>query len=78
MTSMARIISPFKFVRARTFLLAFLSSALLLIAADQAEAQTETVLHRFTGDADGANPSSNLTSDGAGNFYGTTFYGGAT
>ncbi len=51
-------------------------SALLLIAARPAQAQTETVLYNFAGNPDGAFPSSNLTSDGAGNFYGTTYGGG--
>lgn len=36
----------------------------------------ETVLHSFKGIPDGATPSSSLTSDGAGNIYGTTQYGG--
>jgi len=55
-------------------------SALLLMAARPAQAQTETVLWNFC-DAiycpDGENPGSGLTPDGAGNFYGTTIYGGA-
>lgn len=54
-------------------------SALLLIAAPPVEAQTETVLYNFTGGLngpDGAYPLSRLTSDGAGNFYGTTQFGG--
>lgn len=38
-------------------------------------AGNETVLHRFTGQSDGANPSG-LVSDSAGNLYGTTSYGG--
>jgi uncharacterized repeat protein (TIGR03803 family) len=38
----------------------------------------ETLLHRFTGGADGANPHGNLTRDAAGNLYGTTQYGGAS
>lgn len=38
--------------------------------------QTFSVLHTFTGGSDGATPTSGLTSDGAGNFYGTTRYGG--
>ena len=50
---------------------------LLLMSARPAHAQTETVLHNFTG-PDGAYPKSNLTSDGKGNFYGTTFEGGAS
>jgi uncharacterized repeat protein (TIGR03803 family) len=48
-------------------------SALLLIAARQAEAQTETVLYNFTGGSAGANPNSRLTLDGDGNLYGTTY-----
>ena len=52
-------------------------SALLLVAARPAQAQTETVLYNFVGGSDGANPQSRLTSDGNGNFYGTT-YGGAS
>lgn len=35
-----------------------------------------TVLYRFTGGADGANPISTLFRDSAGNFYGTTIAGG--
>ncbi len=50
--------------------------ALLLIAARPARAQTETVLHYFTGSPDGSYPYSNLTFDGAGNLYGTTYLGG--
>ena len=37
----------------------------------------ETVLYSFTGDFDGAEPSS-LIADSAGNLYGTTVYGGNT
>jgi uncharacterized repeat protein (TIGR03803 family) len=51
-------------------------STLLLIAARSAPAQTETVLYNFTGGSDGAYPGPSLTPDGAGNFYGTTRYGG--
>ncbi len=36
----------------------------------------ETVLHSFAGGSDGANPEAGLTMDTAGNFYGTTNYGG--
>jgi len=38
---------------------------------------TETVLHSFTGGADGANPYGGLIRDAAGNLYGTTDIGGA-
>ena len=52
-------------------------SALLLIAASPAQAQaSETVLQNFDG-KDGSGPNSRLTSDGAGNFYGTTPGGGS-
>ena len=37
----------------------------------------ETIVHSFAGGADGANPSSGLSFDSAGNFYGTTQNGGA-
>jgi uncharacterized repeat protein (TIGR03803 family) len=54
-------------------------SAVLLMAARPAQAQTETVLYNFcyTGYcSDGQHPESRLTADGAGNFYGTTNDGG--
>jgi uncharacterized repeat protein (TIGR03803 family) len=41
-----------------------------------AQAQTETVLYNFKGGSDGFTPQSRLTSDGAGNLYGTTSFGG--
>jgi uncharacterized repeat protein (TIGR03803 family) len=50
-------------------------SALLLIAAHPAQAQTESVLYNFTGSPDGASPQSKLTFHG-GNLYGTTHGGG--
>ncbi len=41
-----------------------------------APAQTFTVLHEFTGGADGSNPYSGLTMDRAGNLYGVAPFGG--
>jgi uncharacterized repeat protein (TIGR03803 family) len=46
---------------------------LALLANRPAQAQTFTVLHAFTGGADGGHPFAGLTMDKAGNFYGTTF-----
>lgn len=51
-------------------------SALLLLAARPASAQTETVVYNFTGARDGGSPLSGLTPDTAGNLYGTTNQGG--
>ena len=51
-------------------------SALLLIVARPALAQSVTVLHSFTGGSDGSLPAASLISDSAGNFYGTTLLGG--
>ena len=46
-------------------------------AMQAAHAQSFSVLHTFTGGADGANPYDLLTIDAAGNLYGTTFLKGA-
>jgi uncharacterized repeat protein (TIGR03803 family) len=43
------------------------------IGAPAACAQTYTVIHSFTGAADGGDPLGGLTMDAAGNLYGTTF-----
>ncbi len=45
-------------------------------AARPVPAQTETVLYSFAGGSDGGSPAYRLTSNSAGNFYGTTFEGG--
>ncbi|HEV8046874.1 MAG TPA: choice-of-anchor tandem repeat GloVer-containing protein [Terriglobales bacterium] len=59
----------------RAVALVFLSVG-MLIAALPAQAQTETVLYRFSGVADGIYPWSNLILDSHGNLYGTTGNGG--
>lgn len=48
-----------------------LASLLFFIATQSAPAQTFSVVHNFTGGADGGNPYSGVTIDVAGNLYGT-------
>lgn len=50
-------------------------ATLLIVAATQAQGQTFTVIHSFSG-RDGANPYAGLSIDRAGNLYGTSLYGG--
>jgi uncharacterized repeat protein (TIGR03803 family) len=47
-----------------------------LVVAPRAQAQTFDVVYNFTGGSDGGNPLDGLTSDGAGNLYGTSYTGG--
>jgi uncharacterized repeat protein (TIGR03803 family) len=55
------------------------ASALLLIAARPADAQTESVLHSFAANGtDGYTAYAGLAIDIAGNLYGTTYVGGAS
>jgi uncharacterized repeat protein (TIGR03803 family) len=63
--------------RRTAFALALLY-ALTLIATQSVQAQTYTVLHTFSGGADGGNPLDGLSMDRAGNLYGTTGTGGNT
>lgn len=49
---------------------------LFALAMPAAHAQTYTVIHNFTGGADGATPMAGLTVDQAGNLYGAANYGG--
>jgi uncharacterized repeat protein (TIGR03803 family) len=56
-----------------------LSAAALLgagLAAAPAVAGTLTILHNFTGGADGAVPYKSVTADAAGNLYGENYWGG--
>ena len=48
----------------------------LAVLSNIAQAQTFTVLHTFTGGADGADPVSGVTIGGTGILYGTTYSGG--
>ncbi len=54
-----------------------IASVLTLIANQAAHAQTFQVLYNFSGGADGAYPYAGLTTDRAGNLYGTTAAGGS-
>ncbi len=49
----------------------------ITLTTQPAEAQMFTVIHQFTGGADGAIPQAGLTNDPAGNLYGITTYGGS-
>jgi uncharacterized repeat protein (TIGR03803 family) len=60
----------------RTYFVCLLLCLTTSFAVRLAQAQTETVLYSFKGGSDGCTPQSRLTSDGAGNFYGTTAFGG--
>ena len=55
-----------------------LAILLMLALCGAAQAQTFTVLHYFTGQADGGMPLGTPTMDAGGNFYGTTYYNGST
>lgn len=57
--------------------LAALGWSLSLPPGLAAQEATYTVLHKFTGGADGANPMAGLIADQDGNLYGTTTYGGS-
>lgn len=50
--------------------------AALLVLAVAGQAQTYTVLHNFTGGADGEQPTAAITPGGSGTFYGTASGGG--
>src|ERR1700722_4200528 len=78
MTGTAQSLRPNS--KARWSLSAALASAVLLVAGVlptlPAQAQTEKLLHSFGQGSDGAIPNAGVIRDTAGNFYGTTSYGG--
>lgn len=51
-------------------------AVLMIVAATEAQGQTLTILHPFSGGADGSAPYAGVTLDRAGNLYGTTSSGG--
>lgn len=60
-------------------LLAGLAAGVAFTLPANAQAISYSVLHAFSGNGDGAGPfQAPLTQDGAGNFYGTTNYGGSS
>lgn len=59
-----------------TTIAAMVVAILVIGLAMPGQAQTYTVLHTFTGGADGATPAAGLTIDAAGNLYGTAYFGG--
>ncbi len=67
--------SPQRAARIRNRSAIFAAGFLFLIAVT-AQAQTYTVLHNFTGGADGGNPQAAITIDSGGNLYGTAAEGG--
>ncbi len=50
---------------------------IFVLAVGAAQGQTYQVIHNFAGGLDGSEPTSGVTSDAAGNLYGTTFEGDA-
>ncbi len=68
----------FKLCHAAVFASLPLIVPLLALAGNRAEHKPAyTVLHKFTGGADGGNPVARLLRDKSGNLYGTTVFGGA-
>lgn len=57
-----------------TTVFALLLTSLILLGGARA-ADTQTILHTFTGGQDGSDPGLGLTLDAAGNLYGTTYFG---
>src|SRR5258708_2472304 len=64
-------------IRPSQLLRAIAAFAIFSLGLVNSSAQTETVLHTFTGGSDGELPFSGVTLDSAGNLYGTTWDGGS-
>jgi uncharacterized repeat protein (TIGR03803 family) len=63
--------------RATAIVLSWAIVLAMAVVATQVQAQTFSVIHTFTGGADGSEPSAGgLASDAAGNLYGTAGFGG--
>jgi uncharacterized repeat protein (TIGR03803 family) len=78
LTHVQEAVSNFDFdLRIRTIAVTAAIALAVVIIAPEARAQTLSILHTFTGGQDGGQPQAGLTMDQAGNFYGTTTYGGA-
>ena len=54
------------------------AALVMVLLAAAAQAQTYSVLYKFQGNPDGANPSAGVIQDAIGNLYGTTNAGGAS
>ncbi|HZQ69176.1 MAG TPA: choice-of-anchor tandem repeat GloVer-containing protein [Terriglobales bacterium] len=64
-------------LRSANFALAIVVVLYIIFAALSAHAQILTLLYSFNGGTDGRSPIAGLSRDAAGNFYGTTVFGGA-
>jgi len=67
-----------EFLRTSARSLVALAAIALFASAAIAVTPKESVLYRFKGGADGANPSAGMIADSAGNLYGTTSSGGTS
>jgi uncharacterized repeat protein (TIGR03803 family) len=75
-TSVSRRSAPIQLEAVTRSLALLVVLAALTTAGALSSAQTFTVLHTFTGGADGAYPGTYLTLDSHGNLYGTAAFGG--
>lgn len=79
MTSQPHVSSlPLRTILWRTVFTLIATFVLIAVGTPAAQAQTFSVLHTFTGGADGADPYAGVVLDRAGNLYGTAELGGST